>query len=200
MESSQVVVDRSVPLSESFHVVEKDAPAQEEAAKNENKKEASSEDGEGSVARDAVVAAGPEETITDDGSLVAQRPTTQGTGSPQGTGPAQGEIVLDFRVPTPGLVLPDLDDPVAQQLGRMRSLRRQRRNTIKQAEEMVAAAVVIYATAEVLSPPGSPRLASPGAEILGPIEMHSDVKGKGKDVEIPILSLQDSSALSSSLE
>ncbi|KAL2142245.1 hypothetical protein VTI28DRAFT_1443 [Corynascus sepedonium] len=190
MESLQVDVDKAAPLSESFHVVEKDAPAQEEAAKGEEKKEASSEDGEESVARSAVVTTGGEETKTDEGSLVAPRPTTEGTGSAQ-----QGDIVLDFRVPTPAVILPDLDDPVAQQLGRMRSLRRQRRKTIKQAEEMVAAAVVIYATAEVLSPPGSPRFSSPETSVLGSPEMHSGVKGKGKEAEVPIMSLQDSAGI-----
>ncbi|KAK3290109.1 uncharacterized protein B0H64DRAFT_455879 [Chaetomium fimeti] len=184
IETSQVVVDKSVPLSESFHIVDKDTPAQEEAAESEKKKEASSEDGEESAARSVVVGVGEEKT--DEGYLVAPRPKTDGTG------PAQQDISVDFRVPTPALILPDLDDPVARQLSRMRSLRRQRRNTIKQAEEMVAAAVVIYATAEVLSPPGSPRLASSGTDVLGSPEMHSAVKGKGKEVEVPIMSLQDS--------
>jgi hypothetical protein len=185
METSQVVVDKSVPLSESFHVVDEDTPAREEEVESEKKKEASSEDGEESAARSAAVV-GVGEAKTDKGYLVAPRPRTDGTG------PAQQGDIMDFRVPTPGLVLPDLDDPVARQLSRMRSLRRQRRNTIKQAEEMVAAAVVIYATAEVLSPPGSPRIASPGTHVLGSPEMHSAAKGKGKEVEVPIMSLQDS--------
>lgn len=186
METSQVVVDKTVPLSESFHIVDKDTPARGEEVESEKKKEASSEDGEESAARSAAVV-GVGEAKTDEDYLVAPRPRTDGTGPAQ-----QGDIIMDFRVPTPGLVLPDLDDPVARQLSRMRSLRRQRRNTIKQAEEMVAAAVVMYATAEVLSPPGSPRLASPGTHVLGSLEMHSAAKGKGKEVEVPIMSLQDS--------
>jgi hypothetical protein len=185
METSQIVVDKSVPLSESFHVVDEDTPAREEEVESEKKKEASSEDGEESAARSAAVV-GVGEAKTDEDYLVAPRPRTDGTG------PAQQGDIMDFRVPTPGLVLPDLDDPVARQLSRMRSLRRQRRNTIKQAEEMVAAAVVIYATAEVFSPPGSPRIASPGTHVLGSPEMHSAAKGKGKEVEVPIMSLQDS--------
>jgi hypothetical protein len=199
-ESSQVVVDKAVPLSESFHVVDKDTPAQEEAARGEDKKTASSEDGEESAERPAVAGVVDEEkTITDDGSLVASRPTTEGTGPQLQTGPGPGrpvveeELALEIRVPTPGVDLPDLDDPVAKQLSRMRSLRRQRRNTIKQAEEMVAAAVVLYATAQALSPPGSPRLASPVPDAVGSPEMHSaDVKGKLKEeVAMPVLSLQD---------
>ena len=192
VESSQVVVDNAVPLSESFHVVDKDAPAQEEAAEGDDKKKASSKDGEESVARSAVAVAGSEGRITDDGFLVAQRPTNQETG----TEPAQEGVTLDCRVPTPGVVLPDLDDPVAKQLGRMRSLRRQRRNTIKQAEEMVAAAVVIYATAEALSPQGSPTRPSPGTDVFGPSGVQHDVKGKGKDIETPVVPLGHPSTLS----
>lgn len=49
---------------------------------------------------------------------------------------------------------------------------------------MVAAAVVLYATADILSPPGSPTTENPGADVLGLTEMHSDVKGKGKEVQV----------------
>ncbi|KAK3360048.1 hypothetical protein B0T25DRAFT_601328 [Lasiosphaeria hispida] len=176
IESSQVV-DETVPLSESFHVVEREALAREEAATSMNKKEASSEYGEESVAR-SVVRGG---TQTDDASPIPRPPSTNRL-FPRG-------IDTEFRVPTPAVILPDLDDPVAKQMSRVRSIRRQRRNTIKQAEEMVAAAVVIYATAEVLSPPASPTLASPGADIFGSTEIHSnrEGKGKGKDVEAPVL-------------
>ncbi|KAK0752411.1 hypothetical protein B0T18DRAFT_90447 [Schizothecium vesticola] len=78
-------------------------------------------------------------------------------------------------------------------MSRARSIRRQRKNTIKQAEEMVAAAVVIYATAEVLSPPASPTFSSPSAGVFGPSEVLSERGGKGKekDVETPVLLRQD---------
>src|SRR3569833_1255854 len=65
-----------------------------------------------------------------------------------------------IRSGTPAVVLPDLNDNVAQQMSRARSVRKQRRLTIKRAEEDIAAAVVIYATADALSPPSSPPLSS----------------------------------------
>ena len=184
-ESSQVV-DEAVPLSESFHVVERDSPDREEAATSTKKKEASSESGEEIVAPSKVPGG-----IKTDEIPPSQRPPTPAQLFPRG-------FNTEFRVPTPAVVLPDLDDPLAKQMSRVRSIRRQRRNTIKQAEEMVAAAVVIYATAEVLSPPASPTLSTPPADGFGATEMHSDTerrdKGKGKDVETPVLPRQDSSA------
>jgi len=182
IESSQIV-DETVPLSESFHVIERESPAREEAAKSTEKKEASSEYGE-KIDTPSTVRGG----IKTDDVPETQRPLTPTRLIPRG-------LNTEFRVPTPAVVLPDLDDPLAKQMSRVRSIRRQRRNTIKQAEEMVAAAVVIYATAEVLSPPASPTLESP-PEGFGSTKMHSDTegKGKGKDVETPVLPRQASSA------
>lgn len=179
-ESSQVV-DGTVPLSESFHVVERAALAREEAATSTKEKEASSEYGEEFVALSKDGGA----TETDIPTPIQRQPSTVGL--------LPGGINAAFRVPTPAVVLPDLDDPVAKQMSRARSIRRQRRNTIKQAEEMVAAAVVIYATAEVLSPPASPTFSSPSAGVFGPSEVLSERGGKGKekDVETPVLLRQD---------
>lgn len=57
------------------------------------------------------------------------------------------------RSPSPGIVIPDAD---MIDLQRARTLRRTRKTSIRRAEDTLAAAVVIYATAEALSPPGSP--------------------------------------------
>lgn len=178
---SSHVVDGTVPLSESFHVVERAALAREEAATSTKEKEASSEYGEEFVALSKDGGA----TETDIPTPIQRQPSTVGL--------LPGGINAAFRVPTPAVVLPDLDDPVAKQMSRARSIRRQRRNTIKQAEEMVAAAVVIYATAEVLSPPASPTFSSPSAGVFGPSEVLSERGGKGKekDVETPVLLRQD---------
>ncbi|KAI1344888.1 hypothetical protein F5Y15DRAFT_10161 [Xylariaceae sp. FL0016] len=61
------------------------------------------------------------------------------------------------RANTPAVILPDLDDSNARALGRVRSLRRQRRHTYRRAEETVAAAVVMYAAAREISPQPSSR-------------------------------------------
>ncbi|KAJ8124910.1 hypothetical protein O1611_g8730 [Lasiodiplodia mahajangana] len=57
------------------------------------------------------------------------------------------------RSPTPVIVLPDLGDPKAKALGRARSLKKKREQYFREVEETVATAVVIYATAQELSPP-----------------------------------------------
>ncbi|EWG40404.1 hypothetical protein FVEG_15132 [Fusarium verticillioides 7600] len=57
------------------------------------------------------------------------------------------------RSPSPSIVIPDAD---MIDLQRARTLRRTRKTSIRRAEDTLAAAVVIYATAEALSPPGSP--------------------------------------------
>ncbi|KAF4440459.1 hypothetical protein FACUT_3368 [Fusarium acutatum] len=57
------------------------------------------------------------------------------------------------RSPSPGIVIPDADMIDRQ---RARTLRRTRKTSVRRAEDTLAAAVVIYATAEALSPPGSP--------------------------------------------
>ncbi|SPJ71075.1 uncharacterized protein FTOL_00803 [Fusarium torulosum] len=57
------------------------------------------------------------------------------------------------RSPSPGIVIPDAD---MIDLQRARTLRRTRKTSIQRTEDTLAAAVVIYATAEALSPPGSP--------------------------------------------
>ncbi|KAI4861721.1 hypothetical protein F4820DRAFT_432492 [Hypoxylon rubiginosum] len=68
------------------------------------------------------------------------------------------------RSATPAVILPDLTDSNARALGRARSVKKQRRQTLKQAEETVAAAVVIYAAVRGFSPPPSPQLGSSQAE------------------------------------
>ncbi|KAK2008041.1 hypothetical protein LZ32DRAFT_662441, partial [Colletotrichum eremochloae] len=61
--------------------------------------------------------------------------------------------VLSGRPSTPAVVLPELPmSPAAKE----RALRRQRKVSVKKAEELVAAAVVIYATAEALRSPMRP--------------------------------------------
>ncbi|GKT91047.1 hypothetical protein Ct61P_08897 [Colletotrichum tofieldiae] len=62
--------------------------------------------------------------------------------------------VWSLRPSTPAVVLPELPmSPAAKE--RAKALRRQRKASIKQAEELVAAAVVIYATVEALRSPTS---------------------------------------------
>ncbi|PNH44976.1 hypothetical protein VD0004_g2831 [Verticillium dahliae] len=93
-----------------------------------------------------------EGTQTDDSFLNSQlRPLTPRLDAPS-------------RAATPAIVLPDATEPTppispsGRQWERIR--RRERKQSIARAEEMVAAAVVLYATAEVLSPPSSPTLGS----------------------------------------
>lgn len=63
----------------------------------------------------------------------------------------------DQRADTPPIVLPTTADlPPAGPPQRPRQLRRARKMSIARAEEEIAAAVVIYASADALSPPGSP--------------------------------------------
>ncbi|KAI0156964.1 hypothetical protein GGR57DRAFT_75686 [Xylariaceae sp. FL1272] len=80
--------------------------------------------------------------------------------------PAQDPFSLTFNEPrptTPAIELPDFADPKAKALGRARSQRRTRRRNIRLAEETVAAAVVIYATAQELSQP--PEILSRAFEV-----------------------------------
>ncbi|KAI0549878.1 hypothetical protein F4679DRAFT_228993 [Xylaria curta] len=63
----------------------------------------------------------------------------------------------DPRSATPAIVLPNLGDPNVKALGRIRSLRKRRQQRFQEAEEAVATAVVIYATAQELSDPSRPR-------------------------------------------
>lgn len=61
------------------------------------------------------------------------------------------------RADTPPIVLPTAADfPPVRPPPRTRQLRRARKMSIARAEEEIAAAVVIYASADALSPPGSP--------------------------------------------
>ncbi|KAI0099488.1 hypothetical protein F4814DRAFT_116194 [Daldinia grandis] len=71
---------------------------------------------------------------------------------------------LEPRSKTPGIILPDLTDSKARALGRVKSVRKQRRQTLKKAEEAVAAAVILYAAAQELSPSSSSLLGSPQVE------------------------------------
>ncbi|QLI70540.1 uncharacterized protein G6M90_00g076570 [Metarhizium brunneum] len=61
---------------------------------------------------------------------------------------------VDLRAPTPAVVVPDMA-MVDQQ--RNKSLKRKQKLAVRNVEDTVAAAVVIYATAEALSPPASPK-------------------------------------------
>lgn len=80
----------------------------------------------------------------------------------------------ELRASTPAVVLPD-EEMVGLQ--RQRTLRRMQKRAVREAEDTVAAAVVIYATAEALSPPESPRLGSSevegGSEV--PVTVQQDV-------------------------
>ncbi|KAJ3553367.1 hypothetical protein NPX13_g10901 [Xylaria arbuscula] len=60
------------------------------------------------------------------------------------------------RSPTPAIVLPDLGDFNVKSLARAKSLKKKHRQHFRELEETVATAVVIYATAQKLSPPPSP--------------------------------------------
>ncbi|GAB0141272.1 hypothetical protein EsHS_00001871 [Epichloe bromicola] len=61
---------------------------------------------------------------------------------------------IDPRSPTPAVIIPDA---AMVEQHRAKSLRRKQKLVVRGAEDTVAAAVVIYATAEALSPPASPR-------------------------------------------
>ncbi|POR36812.1 Uncharacterized protein TPAR_02990, partial [Tolypocladium paradoxum] len=71
---------------------------------------------------------------------------------------------IDPRAATPGIVVPDTE---MVNLHRARTLRRKQKLAVRNAEDTVAAAVVIYATVEALSPPESPSLGA----------LHGDGKG-----------------------
>ncbi|KAK5629074.1 hypothetical protein RRF57_004789 [Xylaria bambusicola] len=60
------------------------------------------------------------------------------------------------RFPTPAIVLPDLADSKIENSARAKSLKKKRRQHFREVEENVAAAVVIYATAQELSLSPSP--------------------------------------------
>lgn len=148
------VVDEHVPLSESFTIVDEPSSTDHERQSR------------------------PEMPRIDSGTQTEDlfRPKT----------PLQmlmkNAMSQEFRAPTPAIEIPDAEDPHAKQLSRARSVRRKRRQTIRDAEELVAAAVVIYAAAEALSPPGSPPLAS------------NLEKELAKEEEPVVLSLSDSTA------
>ncbi|KAH9906827.1 hypothetical protein F4778DRAFT_723606 [Xylariomycetidae sp. FL2044] len=84
---------------------------------------------------------------------------------------------VDFepRAATPGVVLPDPFDTNAKALGRVRSLRRQHRRTVRRTEETIAAAVVLYAASQELSSApnkslGSSQVGKAIAEALEPVQ------------------------------
>ncbi|KAI1428649.1 hypothetical protein F5Y12DRAFT_731114 [Xylaria sp. FL1777] len=95
------------------------------------------------------------------------------------------------RSPTPAIVLPDLNDPKVKALGRAKSLKKKRRQHFREVEETVATAVVIYATAQELSPPPSPprsyrQINKNITETLGaqgPVQVSSDVVSSGISAE-----------------
>jgi hypothetical protein len=173
METAQPA-EESAQLSESFQVVGQEA-AGKTAVVTEKNVEADTTDGK----KPTVVSVVHSGTQTDD-SFPDERPITPIAAIfNRSIRPGVSSEIL--RAPTPAMVIPDLDDPVAQQLSRVRSLRRQRRNTIKKAEELVAAAVVIKAAVEAVSPCNSPpRLASPVNEIINPEMQSREVKEEDK--------------------
>lgn len=68
-----------------------------------------------------------------------------------------------FADPFPDPFLDPFPDPkevAPKPLSRRQSIRRQRKHSIARAEEQIAAAVIVYAAAEALSPPTSPPLCS----------------------------------------
>ncbi|KAI0205856.1 hypothetical protein F4808DRAFT_181796 [Astrocystis sublimbata] len=67
-------------------------------------------------------------------------------------------FVENPRCATPAIVLPNLGHPIARELGRARILRQMRQQRFEQAEEKVATAVIIYATAQKLISLPSPHL------------------------------------------
>ncbi|KAI1351007.1 hypothetical protein F5Y01DRAFT_284438 [Xylaria sp. FL0043] len=96
------------------------------------------------------------------------------------------------RSPTPAIVLPDLNDPKVKALGRAKSLKKKRRRHFREVEEAVATAVVIYATAQKLSPPPSPTRGSGQFNrnitetlraIQGPVQASSDVVSSESSAE-----------------
>ncbi|KAK6951392.1 hypothetical protein Daesc_007927 [Daldinia eschscholtzii] len=76
---------------------------------------------------------------------------------------------LEPRARTPGIMLPDPTDSKAKALGRAKSVRKRRRQTLRQAEEAVATAVILYAAAQELSPSSS--------SILGSAQIENDIGG-----------------------
>ncbi|KAI0813390.1 hypothetical protein GGR55DRAFT_637513 [Xylaria sp. FL0064] len=96
------------------------------------------------------------------------------------------------RSPTPAIVLPDLNDPKVKALGRAKSLKKKRRQRFREVEETVATAVVIYATAQKLSPPPSPprgsgqfnkNITETLGAVQGPVQASSDVVSSESSAE-----------------
>lgn len=127
---SPVRVASNVPLSESFTVVDKES-IPEKSSKRAN--------------RPLLVSSG---TQTEEDSFLTPKLSTR-----LATFNAND---LESRSTTPAVILPDLADPNAFALGRARSVRKQRRMTLRKAEDTVAAAVVIYAATQQLDPPSPP--------------------------------------------
>ncbi|KHN96646.1 uncharacterized protein MAM_05589 [Metarhizium album ARSEF 1941] len=84
-------------------------------------------------------------------SRAATEPEVEPTHSPGLTAHASD---VDSRAPTPAVFVPDLT-MVDQQ--RNKTMKRKQKLAVRNAEDAVAAAVVIYATAEAFSPPASPK-------------------------------------------
>jgi hypothetical protein len=153
------LAEERASLSESFPGLEK-GPATRADIAVEKKVEADTTDSK----KPTVVSVVHEGTQTDHSFPDERTLTPSAAAFSQSVRPGISSEIL--RAPTPAMVIPDLDDPVAQQLSRARSVRKQRRNTIKKAEELVAAAVVIKAAVDAVSPTHSPqRLASPVNEL-----------------------------------
>jgi hypothetical protein len=102
-------------------------------------------------------------TENEPSSLPQRRPTVShsSTQTEDDFFKVQSDLVVptavDPRSSTPGVVIPDAE---MVNMHRARTLRRKRKMSLRHAEDTVAAAVVIYATADALSPPASPSLAS----------------------------------------
>jgi hypothetical protein len=183
VEPSQLA-EEAAPLSEPVQVLDK-GPATNAAVATEQEVEADTTDRKQPTAASVF----HQGTQTDD-SIPAERsiaPVAAVSNQPVRPG-ISSEIL---RAPTPAMVIPDLDDPVAQQLSRARSLRKQRRNTIKKAEELVAAAVVIKAAVDAVSPTSSPqRLASPVNELASFAVRSRELKEEDK-IPQPVFVAQD---------
>lgn len=74
---------------------------------------------------------------------------------------------LEPRSTTPAVVLPDLADSKAMELGRVRSVKKHRRMTLRKAEDTLAAAVIIYAATQQFDHETSPTVPSSGNSDAG---------------------------------
>ncbi|KAI0446949.1 hypothetical protein F4803DRAFT_501734 [Xylaria telfairii] len=109
-------------------------------------------------------------------------------GLPRGSSRGSNYIPKNLRSGTPAIVLPDLSDRHIKALGRAKSLQTNRQQRFQEAEETVATAVVIYATAQELSSPSSPsrgddqinhNIIETFGATQGPVQVSSDSVSSG---------------------